>query len=472
MAVHAGGAQQPQSSNPSSVQRVTAIAVIMFVVITIGSASGNFSQTAINALLVDVRNDFGVDIDTSQLLTTVFMLVVGITVPVVTYVSKRLSMRNLLNISWVILAVGSLINFLTWNFWFFLFGRILQAIATGVAMPVGMTFAMLNFPANRQGTAMGLSGIAMGFAPNVGPLIGGVFSETVGWRYFFLLMTSIAALLFIATCIFCKKEPNHPEAGSLDSVSVLLSTVGFGGILLGCSNASSHELTSLTIWIPLVIGVLGIVLFVRRQKHSEDPLINLDIFKSYRFKHGFFQQNVLTGSFMGVLLIIPIFITDYWGGTAVDSGLVFIPAFVAAGIFNPLAGILSDKIGARRVMLGASVFLLIGSISMVFIDADTPLWVIAALQGIRAIGISSCMSPMFQWSLSDLPREIVMDGSSFSNTVRQCFGAISSAIMVFFVVFFGAMEGVDPAFGYHLAFGLSAVLAIATALIVLFRVRV
>lgn len=472
MAVHAGGAQQPQSSNPSNVQRVTAVAVIMFVVITLGSASGNFSQTAINALLVDVRNDFGVDIDTSQLLTTVFMLVVGITVPVVTYVSKRLSMRNLLNISWVILAVGSLINFLTWNFWLFLFGRILQAIATGIAMPVNMTFAMLNFPANRQGTAMGLSGIAMGFAPNVGPLIGGVFSETVGWRYFFLLMMSIAALLFVATCIFCKKEPNHPEAGSLDSVSVLLSTIGFGGILLGCSNASSHELTSLTIWVPLVIGVFGIVLFVRRQKHSEDPLINLDIFKSYRFKHGFFQQNVLTGSFMGVLLIIPIFVTDYWGGTAVDSGLVFIPAFVAAGIFNPLAGILSDKIGARRVMLGASVFLLIGSISMVFIDADTPLWVIAALQGIRAIGISSCMSPMFQWSLSDLPREIVMDGSSFSNTVRQCFGAISSAIMVFFVVFFGAMEGVDPAFGYHLAFGLSAVLAIATALIVLFRVRV
>ena len=107
------------------------------------------------------------------------MLVMGITVPVVTYVAKRLSLRQVLNLAWAFLALGALINYLTSNFWVFLIGRIFQAIATGIAMPVGMTFAMLNFPPNRQGTAMGISGMAVGFAPNVGPLVGGVFFLTI-----------------------------------------------------------------------------------------------------------------------------------------------------------------------------------------------------------------------------------------------------------------------------------------------------
>ena len=175
---------------------------------------------------------------------------------------------------------------------------------------------------------------------------------------------------------------------------------------------------------------------------------------------------------MGITIILPIFVTDLWGGTAVEAGLVFIPTAIAAGIFNPLAGVLNDKIGARKVMLVAGVFLLIGSISMTFIDESTPLWLIAGLQGIRAMGISSCMSPMFQWSLSDLPREIVMDGSSFSNTVRQSFASICSALMVFFIVLCGSLAGVDPALGFHLAFGLSAVLSITVYLIVLLKVRV
>lgn len=472
MAAHTGGAQQPKSTNPTNVQHVTAFAVIMFAVITLGCAAGNFSQTAMNAMLGDVRIDFGVDIDTSQLLTTVYMLVMGITVPVVTYVAKRLSLRQVLNLAWAFLALGALINYLTSNFWVFLIGRIFQAIATGIAMPVGMTFAMLNFPPNRQGTAMGISGMAVGFAPNVGPLVGGAFSEGIGWRYFFIVMVIVAVLLFIVTCAYCKNVPRDNDPGHLDVVSVLLSTFGFGGILLGCSNASSHELTSPAIWASLVIGAISLVLFIARQKRSEKPLINLDIFKSYRFKNGFILQNAMTGSFMGITIILPIFVTDLWGGTAVEAGLVFIPTAIAAGIFNPLAGVLNDKIGARKVMLVAGVFLLIGSISMTFIDESTPLWLIAGLQGIRAMGISSCMSPMFQWSLSDLPREIVMDGSSFSNTVRQSFASICSALMVFFIVLCGSLAGVDPALGFHLAFGLSAVLSITVYLIVLLKVRV
>lgn len=471
MSAQTEGVQKPKSTNPTSAERVTAFAVIVFTMITIGCAAGNFSQTAMNAMLGDVRIDFGVDVDTSQLLSTVYMLVMGITVPVVTYVAKRFSLRTVLNIAWAFLALGAFIDFITSNFWVFLLGRIFQAISTGMVMPVGMAFAMLNFPPNRQGTAMGLSGMAVGFAPNVGPLIGGAFSEGIGWRYFFVVVVVIAAVLCIVTCVYCKKESNKKDAGHLDGISVVLSTLGFGGILLGCSNASSHELTSPTIWASLAVGVIALVLFVMRQKRSKTPLINLAIFKSYRFKNGFILQNALTGSFMGVLLILPIFVTNLWGGTAVDSGLVFIPTAFAAGIFNPLAGILSDRIGPRKVMLFAGIFLLFGSCSMVFIDETTPLWLIATLQGIRAMGISSCMSPMFQWTLSDTPREIVMDGSSFSNTVRQSFASIIAAIQVFLIVFFGGMEGVDSAFGYHLAFGLSALLSITTFLIVVTKVR-
>lgn len=137
----------------------------------------------------------------------------------------------------------------------------------------------------------------------------------------------------------------------------------------------------------------------------------------------FWAANALFASFMGITLIIPLFIENQWGGTALQAGLALLPGTVASFIVNPLAGWLVDRIGARPVVVVASVFLAVGAVSMAFIDEATPFWAIVALQGVRATGVSGLIGPLTSWGMADLPHEIMTDGSSFGTAVPSgmCF---------------------------------------------------
>ena len=212
-------------------------------------------------------------------------------------------------------------------------------------------------------------------------------------------------------------------------MSLLLSALGFGGLLLGFSNASSFGLASPYIWVPAILGALFLVLYLRRQKHVEHPLTNLRIFDSWRYRVSFWAANALFASFMGITLIIPLFIENQWGGTALQAGLALLPGTVAAFIVNPLAGWLVDRIGARPVVVVASVFLAVGAVSMAFIDEATPFWAIVALQGVRATGVSGLIGPLTSWGMADLPHEIMTDGSSFGTAVRQACASVGTALM-------------------------------------------
>ena len=158
-----------------------------------------------------------------------------------------------------------------------------------------------------------------------------------------------------------------------EGVSFLYSALGFGGLLLAFSNAASLGVQSPLVWVPAVVGIACLVLFVTRQKRIEHPLISMSIFESSHFRISFIAQNCLFASFMGITLIVPL-LQGLCGGSAVEAGIVFIPATILAVVVNPLAGILSDRVGARPVVIVAAALLTVGAVSMAFMDENTPLW--------------------------------------------------------------------------------------------------
>ena len=321
----------------------------LFAIVVLASASGNLSQTAVNAMLGDIMLQFGLTVDLGQWLTTSYMLVLGITVPVATFLSRRFSVRQHVFIALAFFLVGALADLFAPNFGVLLAGRVFQAISTGMLMPLMQTIAMTRFPRGRQATAMGVAGIAMGFAPNIGPTIGGAMSFSLGWRSFFVLLVVIMLALAAAAAVAIKPSAAPDKSARLDVVSLAQSTLGFGGLLLAFSNASSFSFESPFIWAPLVLGALFLVLFVRRQKRVDDPLISMDIFSSRQYRAGFIAQNLLNASFMGVTLIVPLYVEGLCGGTALEAGVVLLPGTVAALVLNPLAGVLTDKVGVRPV---------------------------------------------------------------------------------------------------------------------------
>ena len=141
---------------------------------------------------------------------------------------------------------------------------------------------------------MGVAGIAMGFAPNIGPTIGGYLVTASGWRSLFVILAICMIVLIICACLFIVRSPRIKRTATLDVASVV--SFGVRVRLLAarffecfrCSVAAP-----LSIWVPILVGVVALVLFIRRQKRIDDPLINMDIFKSKQFVVGFWASNFL-----------------------------------------------------------------------------------------------------------------------------------------------------------------------------------
>lgn len=444
----------------------------LFVIVVLASAFGNLSQTAVNAMLPEIMGEFSLEVGLGQWLTTGYMLVLGITVPVSTYLSKRFSTRVHVLVGLAFFLVGALADCVASNFAMLLAGRVCQAISTGLLMPLAQTIAMTRFPEGRRATAMGVAGIAMGFAPNIGPTIGGALSFAFGWRSFFVLLAGGVAVLAVATVLFVGKDTGN-RAERFDTLSFTLSALGFGGLLLGFSEASSFAVSSPFVWGPLALGALFLVLFVRRQKRVADPLIDMRIFASGQYAIGFVVLCLLHASFMGATLVIPLYVEGLCGGTALDAGFVLLPGTVAALFLNPLAGALTDRFGVRPVTLAAGTLLVTGSVLMVFLDENTPLMVTMLCQAVRGFGVSGLMGPLISWSLAGLPGRLVTDGSSFSIAGRQAAASLGTSAMVLLIAVAGASSAATavPALPYQLAFAFSAVFAAATFAFIVAKVR-
>lgn len=451
----------------------------LFAIVVITCALGSLTQTVMNSMLAQVCADFTIDAAVGQWVTTIYMLVMGITVPVTTYLSRRFSLKRLVYVALGFYLAGSAVGFFAPVFGVLLVARVLQAIATGITLPLVQTVAMTRFPRERTGTAMGIGGIAMGFAPNIGPLIGGALAGSWGWRSFYLILVGLLAVLWAANAALVKSHGDHDGHPVFDYPSFVQSTLGFGGLLLGASNAATMALSSPSVWLPALLGAAFIAVFLRRQRVVPHPLICLDIFKSARYRAGFVAQNCLFASFMGITLVLPLFIQGPCQMTPMDAGIAFIPATVVALFVNPLAGLLVDKVGARAVCLTSAAFLTAGAASFMFVGPGTPLWVLTLLQGIRAVGVSGLVGPLNSYGLSELNRGIVMDGSAFFATVRQVCASLGTALMMLLISVAGLAFAADPAdagataaaLPYQLAFALSTLFAAAVFVTAAWKIR-
>ncbi len=439
----------------------------MFAAIVLSASLGGLSQTGLNAMLSQVCSEFGISTGVGQWLATIYMFVIGAIVPLSSFFMGRFRTKDLVLLSAGLFIGGALLAACAPNFWTLLFARIMQACATGLLMPLTQTFSMTRFPEGRKATAMGISGIAMGFAPNIGPTIGGSMVDAFGWRSFFWMLAGIALAIALACAFLVQRHDDASYPAGIDPISFVLCTTGFGGILMACSYASSYAVLDPHVWAPAVVGVATLVAFFLRQTRIERPMVDPSIFKSRSFNAGFAALCLLTASFMGITLLVPLYIQGLCGGTAFEAGIVLLPGTVTALVMNPLAGYLTDKIGVRPVTVVAGLFLATGSTMMAFCDASTSLGVVACIQAIRQIGVSSLIGPLTSFSLSQLKGKCISDGSGFGLAARQTSASVGTALMVF------CLEGAGLAgeMSFHAAFGVSAVCAIGCLLVILRRVR-
>lgn len=429
----------------------------LFAIVVVGTGLGGMTQTALNTSAVVVLGDLGSDIGWGQWLTTLYIFAMGAAVPLASFLQRRLSIRTLMLVSYSFYLLGSLCDLVAMDIVMLLIGRVLEALSTGILMPLLQTIAMTRFPENRHGTAMGVAGIALGFAPNMGPVAGGAICEAFGWRAIFLILLVASVLLLLFTALIVRERKAADPERKLDRVSLALSTFGFGGMLFGFTAAANMGIGEPLVWAPVVIGAVAVWAFVRRQRVVERPLINMRIFDFASYGHAMIIQCMMYGCFVGMTLIIPLVVIEGIGATAFEAGLVLFPGALAALIFEPGSGAASDRFGVRKVAIFGGCFLALGAVGASLIPLSSPLWVFAVFQTIRCIGLTTLIPCTTAWGLSPLGAHgITPDGSSALIMMRQIFAAFATAVMVFLLRLaqgFGNAE-----LGFHMALGLSGVL--------------
>ena len=448
--------------------KIPASLLVTFAVLSIAGGLGNCSQTAVNALLTGISADMDVSVATSQWLTTGYILALGVFVPLAPFLTKRFSERFMIMVALGCIAVGSLLIVAIPLFPVALLARVMQAAGAGLMMPAMQTMVMVDMPHERMGLFMGINGIAMGFMVNLGPTIGGALESAFGWRSFFWFIFACMVIMMVPA-MKCARTAGGNKQERFDATSFVVCGFGFVGLLLGFSNASSLGITHIMVWLPIVIGAIVLTLFVRRENGMEEPLISMKIFADRQYCWGFIGSCVLSASFVGIMLVIPLYVEDLRGGTAFDAGVVLLPASVVALVANLGAGALVDKIGARKVLVATTAFLVLGAIMALFCDDEMPLWYLALAQAVRAVGVSGSIGPFIGWSLEKLPLHIVSDGSSFLTVGRQAAASLGTAIMVLLIVTFSHMG--HAVFAYHAAFFFAVVFSVLTFVVAVWRVR-
>jgi len=429
MLIHGMGSgyYMEESQSPASTDSIKKIPLIA--VLLSGAFITILNQTLLGTALPPIMEDLQLTESTVQWLQSSFMLVNGIMIPITAFLIQRFTTRKLFLTAMTSFAFGTLIAAVSPNFAFLLIGRIFQGAGAGIMMPLMQTIMFLIFPIERRGAAMGMFGLVIAFAPAIGPSLSGWLVDQYPWRSVFYVVLPIAIINIIAAYFFLKNvtEQTSPK---VDVLSIILSTLGFGGLLYGFSMAGSEGWTSAQVIVSLLVGAITLFIFIMRQLRLEEPILEFRVFKYKTFSLTTGLGMIVFISMIGTAVILPLYMQNMLGFTALESGLVLLPGAIIMGLMNPVTGRLFDRYGAKWLSIIGFSVLVTTTFMLTSLSVETTFAYLATVNGLRMFSIAMVMMPVTTAGLNELPESLIPHGSAMNNTFRQVSGAIGTALLV------------------------------------------
>ncbi|MBR2742093.1 MAG: multidrug efflux MFS transporter [Clostridia bacterium] len=438
---------------------------ISLVVVIIGTFMSSLSSTIVTPALPSIISTFGITAADAQWLTTVYLLVMGIMVPVTAYLITCFSTKLLFCISMVCFAAGTALAAISPAFWVLIAGRVVQSVGSGILIPLVTTMILWMFPKERRGGAMGTIGLIVGAAPIVGPALSGWMTDMWGWRSIFAAIIPIAVIDIVLALFFLENQTT-PRKATLDKLSLLLSTVGFFSILYAFGSVSNLGWTNPIVLVCTVVGIVCVVVMFRRQKKLSEPFLDVSTLKSVPFLIGTILSMIVFAALLFAGVLIPIFLQNVSGYTATQSGLIQVPAAVVMAAMNPVSGMILDKKGPRGLGIAGFACMIVGTIFFIFCTPESHVAMICTMFSLRAVGIAFILMPLTTWGMNSLDNAVLAHATAINNTLRQVAGSLGTAIFVtvYSISTHNAMaQGPIDAqmHGFHVAFSSSMILMIA-----------
>ncbi|MCK2239091.1 MULTISPECIES: MDR family MFS transporter [unclassified Crossiella] len=425
------------------------------------------NETIMSVALRDLTVDLKVPTTTIQWLTSGFLLTMAVVIPTTGFLLERFTPRQVFAVSLTAFSLGTLLCGIAPGFEVLLTGRVVQAVGTAMMLPLLMTTVMRLVPLERRGATMGTITIVIAVAPAVGPTIGGAVLSSLGWRWMFLIVLPLAVGALVAGLALLRIH-TETRPVPLDLFSVLLSALGFGGLLYGLSasgeSAGGHA--PVPPWLSVLVGAVSLLIFGWRQlrlQREDKALLDLRPFTHRSFVVGLVLSALLFVCLIGAgAILLPLYLQTVLHTSTFVSGLAVLPGGLVLGLLGRPVGKLFDKVGARPLVIPGALSMAVSLWLFSLLGPGSPLLAVIGIHVLLMIGLGLMMTPLMTESLGSLPEQLYSHGSAILATLQQVAGALGTAVFIT-VATVGSVDrstGSPDVEGLHMAFLVAGVIGL------------
>ncbi|MFD1410797.1 MFS transporter [Lapidilactobacillus gannanensis] len=391
-----------------------------------GTFTMSISQSSLSTAYPTLMAYFHVPASTIQWLTTGFMLVMVVMMPVSPWLLNNLRFPALFISMLALFDIGTLIIFFAPTFPLMMLGRVLEAMAVGIMFPSYQTVMLRITPEAKRGSIMGFAGLVMGSALAIGPIISGIVLKYTTWQGLFVVFMIIITLVLLLS-FKTIKDVMPQKKSPLDYQSVF-GSLGFIGILYVVNQIGQPTANWGLLTLLLIISLLAIGYFVWRQFHLTQPLLDLHVLQNFNFDLAVLLTGVSYIALIVVTIIFPLYYQNILGLSPFISGMALVPGAVVLSILNPVTGRLADKIGFKATMLTGMAMIVTGWSLLAFIPGQQTLTAMIIIAALIEGGNAFVMMPAVTLGANSLPDQLIAHGTAVITTVRQILGSAGVAI--------------------------------------------
>ena len=399
----------------------------------IGVVSMVLSMTTVNVAVPDVMGAFGIGQDVAQWMSSAYMACMTAGMVMNAWVTGVLGERRTFIGSLAVFSVGAVMGGAAPNEDVLIFARVLQGFSAGVAQPLVMATIFSVFPPERRGSAMGVFGLGVVFAPAIGPTLGGLMIEYFSWRYVFFIALPFALLAAILSSLFMATRPMPRTLPEFDWIGFFLMCAGLYGLMSGLANGQREGWDSDLIVLRLVIGVAATTAFVWWELRTGKPLLDVRMFADRQFAAASVVAFIFGAGMLGSTYLVPVFVQTVQGFTPLLAGLMMMPAGLMLAVIFPTAGRLADMLPPALMVMGGLLIFAYGFHLMSGADVDTTFWTLAGITMMSRLGLGFINPSLNASALKALPPDRVRQGAGAANFIRQLGGAFGTILFVAFL---------------------------------------
>ena len=400
--------------------------------VMIGTFMAVLDATIVNVGLPKIMSSFGVGLDKIEWVITAYMLAMAVMLPTAGWLADKFGYKRIYFLGLMLFTVGSFLCGMSGDENILILSRIIQGLGAGAIQPIGMAIITREFPPHQRGVALGFWAISAAASVSFGPLIGGYLVDNFSWQLIFDVNVPVGILGLLATVII-QKEYINKKIRSFDYVGFISVSLFLPLVLYALTEGNAATNTAgwhaPYVLICFAISAITLVIFIITELNIKEPLIDLKLLKNHNFGLANLIIFIFSVGMFGSTFLLPMYLQNSLGYTAIQSGAVFLPVGIIQGMMSPIAGLLSNKIDAKIPIVIGVVVLAISFYLNTFLSPLTEHSYIMISLYLRGFAMGLLFTPLSTVSLSEVPREKMAQASGISNIVRQLAGSFGVAVL-------------------------------------------